>query len=107
MCVFYLEYIYISLNYKIVIECERGAIVIEVRDEEGKRFSPWMIYPNTFYTQWEDRLRDIEELIELTYRAIDKEEIMFLTDEEIRKLARVYSSAQDQKKTNMNIQNRL
>lgn len=77
MCVFYLEYIYLPLNYKIVIECERGYITIKVINKEGLIFSPWMIYPDANYYHYEDRITDVKELVELTHQAIVKEEIVF------------------------------
>ena len=86
MCVFYLEYMYLPSKYKIMIECERGFITIQVTDEDGKRFSPWMVYPGTNYYHYEDRISDIEELVELTYQAIAKEQITFLNNKEISEL---------------------
>lgn len=86
MCVFYLEYDYKPMNYKIFIECERGFITINVTNHEGKRFSPWMIYPDTNYYHFEDRIDDIEDLVKLTYRAISKNEIVFLNDKEVHEL---------------------
>lgn len=86
MCVFYLEYEYFPLNYKIIIECERGFITICVKNEEEKRFSPWMIYPNTNYYHYEDRIDDVIQLIELTHQSIVKQEISFFSEQEISKL---------------------
>lgn len=90
MCVFYLEYIYLPLKYKIVIECERGVITICVTNEEGKRFSPWMIYPGANYYHYEDRISDVEELVKLTHQAIRKKEIIFLNEKEISSLRVVF-----------------
>lgn len=77
MCVFYLEYEYKPLHYKIIIECERGFIVIAVENKNGEKFFPWMIYPETDYYHFEDKPEDVKQLIKLTHRAITKQEISF------------------------------
>lgn len=86
MCVFYLEYVFLPLNYRIVIECERGFITICIKNQENKRFSPWMIYPDANYYHYEDRINDIEQLVKLTHQAIVKQEISFFDDKEIVEL---------------------
>ncbi len=87
MCVFYLEYDYSPSCYKILIECERGFITISVNNQAGNRFSPWMIYPESRYYHFEDVDKDIYQLISLTHQAIMKNEIKFLTNNELRKLS--------------------
>ncbi len=87
MCVFYLEYDYSPSCYKILIECERGFITISVKNQAGNRFSPWMIYPESRYYHFEDVDKDIYQLISLTHQAIMKNEIKFLTNNELRKLS--------------------
>lgn len=80
MCVFYLEYDYLPLNYKIVIECERGVITICVNNQEGQSFSPRMIYPEAKYYHYEDKPEDVAQLVKLTHQAIVKREIIFLDE---------------------------
>ena len=77
MCVFYLEYEYMPLHYKIIIECERGFIVITVKNTNGEIFSPWMIYPEADRYHFEDKPEDVEQLVKLTHRAIAKQKITF------------------------------
>lgn len=77
MCVFYLEYEYKPLHYKIRIECERGFIVITAENQNGEIFSPWMIYPEADGYHFEDRPEDVQQLVKLTHRAIAKQEIFF------------------------------
>ena len=82
MCVFGLEYEYIPGKYKIKAECERGFISIEVINEKGLRFYPSMIYPESRYYHFEDKISDIKQLIELTYKAIKDDEIVFMDEKE-------------------------
>ena len=82
MCVFGLEYEYIPGKYKIKAECERGFISIEVINEKGLRFYPWIIYPESRYYHFEDRKEDVIQLIELTYKAIKDDEIVFMDEKE-------------------------
>ena len=82
MCVFGLEYEYIPGKYKIKAECERGFISIEVINEKGLRFYPCMIYPESRYYHFEDRKEDVIQLIELTYKAIKDDEIVFMDEKE-------------------------
>lgn len=82
MCVFYLEYDYYPSCYKIILECERGFITILVKDQTGRHFSPWMVYPESRYYHFEDVDKDIYQLISLTHEAIKKNDIKFLTDSE-------------------------
>ncbi len=82
MCVFNLEYHYLPKNYIITFECERGVLVVEAKDPEGRRFSPGMIYPEANYYHYEDVDRDIDQLVSLTYKAIRNQEATFLTDDE-------------------------
>lgn len=85
MCVFELEYAYLLQRYTIKIECERGFIVIAIIDEDGRKFSPWMIFPESRYFHFEDRESDICQLIELSYKAIVENKIVFMSDEERRR----------------------
>ena len=82
MCVFGLEYEYIPGKYKIKAECERGFISIEVINEKGLKFYPWIIYPESRYYHFEDRKEDVIQLIELTYKAIKDDEIVFMDEKE-------------------------
>lgn len=86
MCVFGLEYEYIPGKYKIKAECERGFITIEVINEKGLKFYPSMIYPESRYYHFEDRKKDVMQLIELTYKAIKDDEIVFMDEKEMQKL---------------------
>lgn len=80
MCVFGLEYEYIPGKYKIKAECERGFITIEVINENGLRFCPWMIYPESRYYHFEDKKSDVKQLIELSFKAIIDDEIVFMDE---------------------------
>ena len=82
MCVFGLEYVYLPLKYTIKVECERGFIQIEIIDEEGKTFSPWMIFPESRYYHFEDKKSDVHQLIELSYKAIVEKKIIFMGKED-------------------------
>lgn len=82
MCVFGLEYEYKPKNYKFKVECERGAIQIEIYNEDGLIFCPWFIYPETRRVHYIDKGGDMEELVQSTYRAIQNEEIIFMNQEE-------------------------
>ena len=82
MCVFGLEYEYIPRKFKIKAECERGFITIEVNNEKGLKFYPWIIYPESRYYHFEDRKEDVIQLIELTYKAIKDDEIVFMDEKE-------------------------
>ena len=84
MCVFGLEYEYIPRKFKIKAECERGFITIEVNNEKGLKFYPWIIYPESRYYHFEDRKRDVMQLIELTYKAIIEDEIVFMDGKKCR-----------------------
>lgn len=86
MCVFGLTYKYIPMNYMIEVECERGFITLSVKNDEGQSFSPWMIYPESRYYHFEDNEKDVIQLIELVYKAINNQEIIFMNDEERLKL---------------------
>lgn len=77
MCVFWFEYMYLPQNYKIRVECERGFIQIELINEDGKKFSPGMIFPEARYYHFEDRKDDVHQLIELSYKAIVENKIVF------------------------------
>lgn len=79
MCVFYLEYLEIKYNYKIVLECERGFITINVKNQDGAIFSPRMIYPEARYYHYTDVDKDIYQLVQLTYKAIHMQEIKFVS----------------------------
>jgi hypothetical protein len=85
MGVFYLEYTYMPSQYKIVVECERGFITILVTNQVGNHFSPGILYPEARYYHFEDVDRDIYQLVNLTYRAIDRKEIQFYTHKEMQK----------------------
>ncbi len=87
MCVFYLEYDYSPSCYKIIIECERGVITISVKEQTGRHFSPWMVYPESRYYHYEDVDKDVYQLISLTHQAIKKNEIKFITDSETYELS--------------------
>lgn len=91
MCVFYLEYQYYSFNYKIIIECERGFITLKVKDKDNNTFSPWMIFPEARYYHFQDVDKDVSQLIELTYKAIEEQKIEFLTS---KKMERLWGSIQ-------------
>ncbi len=87
MCVFGLEYEYTPKNYRIKVECERGFITVEVINEKGLKFSPWMIYPESRYYHFEDRENDVKQLVELTYKAIIDNEIIFMNENEIHRIS--------------------
>lgn len=87
MSIFYLEYDYSPSCYKIIIECERGFITISVKDQAGRCFSPWMVYPESRYYHFEDVDKDVYQLISLTYQAIKKNDIKFLADSEVCELS--------------------
>lgn len=87
MCVFYLEYDYSPSCYKIIIECERGFITISVKNQDGRCFSPWMVYPESRYYHSEYVDKDVYQLISLTHQAIKKNDIKFLTDSEVCELS--------------------
>lgn len=86
MCVFGFEYTYLPKRYTIRIECERGCLQIEVIDEEEKKFSPWMIFPESRYTHYDDEKSDVKQLIELSYKAIVENKIVFMDEEERRQV---------------------
>ena len=86
MCVFYLEYEYSKKPYKIILECERGFLTIEVEDQAGNVFFPGMIYPEARHYHFEDVDEDIEQLVQLTYRAFEKNEVKFISRDEIKDL---------------------
>lgn len=88
MCVFGFEYTYIPKTYKIKAECERGFITIEVINEKGLRFCPWIIYPEARYYHFEDKKRDVKQLIELTFKAINDDEIVFMDEKEMQNFLR-------------------
>jgi len=86
MCVFYLEYEYMPLNYKIIIECERGFIVISAENQKGETFSPWMIYPEADYYHFEDRPDDVAQLVKLTHQALAEQRISFYSGNNMQSL---------------------
>ncbi len=86
MCVFYLEYEYSKKPYKIILECERGFLTIEVEDQAGNVFFPGMIYPGARRHYFEDMDEDIEQLVQLTYRAFEKNEVRFSPRDKIKDL---------------------
>ncbi len=88
MCVYYLEYDYMPKNYKIILECERGIITIKVSNQYKNEFSPWMVYPEFRYFHYQDVDKDIKQLIDLTYIAINNNETKFYTQRQITKLSR-------------------
>ncbi len=84
MCVFNLEYHYSPRDYTIIMNCERGFLVIEVLDKDGKIFWPAMIYPESRYYHFADVEKDILQLAELVYKAIQEDTIVFYSMDEIR-----------------------
>ena len=78
MCVFEIGYKYLPKDYSIVWECDRGIITVIVKDAEGKRFWPSMIYPEAHYYHYEDVQKDVAQLLELLIRAIKNDEIVFM-----------------------------
>mgnify|MGYP004463071977 FL=1 len=86
MSVFGLEYNYISENYKIIIESERNIIVLMVKNNENELFYPSMIYKKARYYHYSDSEKDVFQLIDLTYKSIIKQKIIFLSNEEINKI---------------------
>lgn len=84
MCVFGLEYEYIPRKYQIKAECERGIITIEVINEKGLKFCPGMIYPESRYYHFEDNRSDVKQLIDLTFKAIVDDEIIFMDKKEMQ-----------------------
>ncbi len=76
MCVFHLEYHYSPSDYKIIIECERGFVTIEVQNKLGEVFWPLMIFPDARYYHYADVEKDVLQLVELTHKAI-KEDLIF------------------------------
>lgn len=85
MDVWKLEYSYLVENYKICIECERGIVTITVSNDAGERFYPSLIYSEADYYHFADNKNDVFQLIDLTYKAITKKEIIFFSSEEIIK----------------------
>lgn len=77
MSVFYLEYHYLPCDYKIIMECERGFIVIEVQNKAGDVFWPLMIFPKANYFHYADVEKDVRQLVELTHKAIKENLIIF------------------------------
>ncbi len=77
MCVFEIGYKYLPKDYSIVWECDRGIITVIVKDAEGKRFWPSIIYPEAHYYHYEDVQKDVAQLLELLIRAIKNDEIVF------------------------------
>lgn len=87
MCVFYLEYNYVPHKYKIILECERGFITMNVKNQEDHIFSPWMIFPEARYYHFEDVDKDVSQLIELTYKAIKENTIVFNSSDKVEKMS--------------------
>ncbi len=85
MDVWGLEYRYSTKPYKICVECERGFITICVKNDKDERFEPSYIYDEADYFHFADKRNDVIQLVNLLYRAITKNEIVFLSAEEIRK----------------------
>lgn len=77
MDVWGLDYTYLPNDCKICIECERGAVVITVRNDKGEVFSPTMAYPEAKYTHWADVEADVLQLVTLTHKALVDDEIRF------------------------------
>lgn len=77
MCVFGLTYLYPELQYKILVECERGIFTICVENSEGKRFYPQMIYQEADYYHCCDNEEHVMEAVTSIYRAIETDEIVF------------------------------
>ncbi len=77
MCVFYLEYHYSPRDYKIIMECERGFIVIEVQDKAGNVFWPLMVFPKANYFHYAD-VEKYEETIEYIKELIEKENFILV-----------------------------
>lgn len=86
MSVFSLEYHYIPKDYLITFECERGFLVIIVEDKNDNYFWPSMIYPEADYFHYADVKKDIAQLVDLTYKAIKENEIVFQTDRKLDKI---------------------
>jgi len=85
MDVWRLEYRYSTKPYTICVECERGFITISVINDKDEKFYPHYIYDEADYFHFADKRNDVLQLVNLTYRAITKNEIVFLSAEEIRK----------------------
>ena len=77
MCVFGMDYLYLPKDYKITFECERSVIVVMVHDKSGNLFMPHMIYSEADYYHYEAKDGDLKQLVELVYKAISKNEIVF------------------------------
>ncbi len=82
MCVFGLEYKYLPLGYTIKAECERGVITLGVINQEGEMFQPSMVYPQARYYHFADVANDVKQLVELTFKAINSNEIVFMNMQE-------------------------
>lgn len=83
---------YFINHYKIILECERGFLTINVKDQVGNIFSPWMIYPEARYYHYEDVDKDIYQLIDLTYNAIKKKEAKFIEPNKVSELLKEWHS---------------
>lgn len=83
MGVFGLTYLYSdaypnsNLRYKIIVESERGIFTLRVENEEDKVFWPETIYPEADCYHYADEKKDIDNLVDLTYQALEKHEIVF------------------------------
>ena len=77
MCVYEIGYTYVPKDYSIVWECDRGILAVTVKNKEGKRFWPSMIYPEAEYYHYEDVKKDVAQLLDLLIRAIKNDEIVF------------------------------
>lgn len=86
MCCFYLEYEYSPQKYKMILECQRGVITLDVKNQEGNTFSPWMIFQEARQQHSLYSDQDIYKLIGLTHKAIKEQTIIFLSNEKLAKL---------------------
>ncbi|NLM17448.1 MAG: hypothetical protein GX221_07000 [Candidatus Riflebacteria bacterium] len=77
MNVFYLEYHYSPCDYKIILECERGFIVIKVQNTDGDVFRPSMLFPEAKHFHYAAVEKDVLQLTELTRKAIKENLIIF------------------------------
>ncbi len=77
MGVFYLEYYYSERDYRIIMESERGYITIMVKDNDDNFFYPSMIFPESKYYHSSKVEKDVLQLVELTYKAIKEDIIVF------------------------------
>lgn len=76
MCVFCLEYRYLPLDYTIRIECERGVVVLGIKNREGKSFCPTYLHP-PIRCRYEDVEADMDELVRFAYEVIRDNQVDF------------------------------